>query len=193
MQRPNAITIRLMERETSEGKMTAGRDDSLDEKLAALLLEREVEDFLVREAALLDEWRLDDWLDLFTEDARYLVPATDRSTADPKETLAIINDDMARLRGRVERLKSRHAHREFPWSRTRRFVTNVMIKDISGEEIHVNASFLVYRIRSGQVDPLIGSYVYTLRRVDGSLKIAARKAVLDLEALRPHGTLSIIL
>jgi p-cumate 2,3-dioxygenase subunit beta len=173
--------------------MTAERDDSLDEKLAALLLGREVEEFLVREAALLDEWRLDDWLDLFTEDARYLVPATDRRTADPKETLAIINDDMARLRGRVERLKSRHAHREFPWSRTRRFVTNVMIKDISGEEIHVNASFLVYRIRSGQVDPLIGSYVYTLRRVDGSLKIAARKAVLDLEALRPHGTLSIIL
>ena len=193
MQRPNAITIRLTERETSEGRMTAGRDDSLDEKLAALLLEREVEDFLVREAALLDEWRLDDWLDLFTEDARYLVPATDGRTADPKETLAIINDDMARLRGRVERLKSRHAHREFPWSRTRRFVTNVMIKDISGEEIHVNASFLVYRIRSGQVDPLIGSYVHTLRRVDGSLKIAARKAVLDLEALRPHGTLSIIL
>jgi p-cumate 2,3-dioxygenase subunit beta len=173
--------------------MTARRDDSLDEKLAALLLEREVEDFLVREAALLDEWRLDDWLALFTEDARYLVPATDRRTADPKETLAIINDDMARLRGRVERLKSRHAHREFPWSRTRRFVTNVMIKDISGEEVHVNASFLVYRIRSGQVDPLIGSYVYTLRRVDGSLKIAARTAVLDLEALRPHGTLSIIL
>src|SRR4029453_8898882 len=172
--------------------MTAGRDDSLDEKLATLLLEREVEDFLVREAALLDEWRLDDWLDLFTEDAPYLVPAKNRRTAAPKEKLAIINDDMARLRGRVERLKSRHAHREFPWSRTRRFVTNVMIKDISGE-IHVNASFLVYRIRSGQVDPLIGSYVYTLRRVAGSLKISARKAVLDLEALRPHGTLSIIL
>ena len=43
------------------------------------------------------------------------------------------------------------------------------------------------------VDPLIGSYIYTLRRIEGTLKIAARKAVLDLEALRPHGTLSIIL
>jgi len=75
--------------------MTAGRDDSLDQRLAALLLEREVENFLVREAALLDEWRLDDWLALFTEDARYMVPATDLPTADPKETLAIINDDMA--------------------------------------------------------------------------------------------------
>jgi p-cumate 2,3-dioxygenase subunit beta len=173
--------------------MMSKRDDSLDQRLAALLLEREVENFLVREAALLDEWRLDDWLALFTEDARYMVPATDLPTADPKETLAIINDDMARLRGRVERLKSRHAHREFPWSRTRRFITNVRIKEIVGEEILVNASFLVYRIRSGQVDPLIGSYVYTFRRVDGALKIVTRKAVLDLEALRPHGTVSIIL
>ena len=173
--------------------MTSGRDESLDGKLAALLLEREVENFIVREAAMLDEWRLDDWLALFTEDARYVVPATDLPNADPKESLAIINDDIARLRGRVERLKSRHAHREFPWSRTRRFITNVSIKNTIGEEILVNASFLVYRIRSGQVDPLIGSYVYTLRRVDGALKIAARKAVLDLEALRPHGTLSIIL
>jgi len=173
--------------------MTSGQGNKLDEKLATLLLEREVEDFIVCEAALLDEWRLDEWLSLFTEDARYMVPSTELPAGDPKETLAIVNDDLARLRGRVERLKSRHAHREFPWSRTRRFITNVRIKQIIGEELVANASFLVYRIRSGQVDPLIGSYVYTLRRIDGALRIAARKAVLDLEALRPHGTLSIIL
>ncbi len=164
-----------------------------DEQLNALALHREVEAFLFQEAALLDEWRLDDWLELFTEDARYFVPATDTPEADPRKSLAIINDDMARLRGRVERLKSRHAHREFPWSRTRRFVTNVRVKDVVGDEIHVTASFLVYRIRSGHVDPLIGRYEYTLRRVDGTLKVAYRKAVLDLEALRPHGTVSIIL
>ena len=169
------------------------RGNSLDEKITRLLLEREVEDFIAREAALLDEWRLDEWLELFTDGARYVVPSTDKPNGDPQETLGIINDDMARLRGRVERLKSRHAHREFPWSRTRRFITNVRIKDGVTEDLFVTASFLVYRIRSGQVDPLIGSYSYTLRRVDGALKIASRKAVLDLEALRPHGTLSIIL
>ncbi|HEX9788650.1 MAG TPA: aromatic-ring-hydroxylating dioxygenase subunit beta [Candidatus Binatia bacterium] len=173
--------------------MPSRRDNHLDERIAKLLLEREVEDFIAREAAMLDEWLLDDWLALFTEDARYMVPSTDLPGADPKETLGIINDDMARLRGRVERLKSRHAHREFPWSRTRRFVTNLRIKEIAGDEIQTNASFLVYRIRGEQVDPLIGSYVHTLRRIDGGLKIAHRKAVLDLEALRPHGTLSIIL
>lgn len=172
--------------------MTGKNSDGFEEKVATLLLEREVEKFIVREAALLDEWRLDEWLDLFTEDARYMVPATDTPQCDPKETLGIINDDMARLRGRVERLKSRHAHREFPWSRTRRLITNIRI-EVNGEDILVNTSFLVYRIRSGQVDPLVGSYAYTLRRVAGALKIAVRKAVLDLEALRPHGTLSIIL
>lgn len=173
--------------------MAPNPDDSMSAKLAALLTEREVESFFFREAALLDQWRLDDWLALFTEDARYLVPATDKPEGDPRETLAIINDDMPRLRGRVERLKSRHAHREFPWSRTRRLITNVLIERIAGEEIFATASFLVYRIRGGQVDPLIGSYRYTLKRVDGALKIAFRKAVLDLESLRPHGTLSIIL
>jgi p-cumate 2,3-dioxygenase beta subunit len=173
--------------------MTSKPGDSLDEKIAKLLLEREVEDLIVREAALLDEWRLDEWLTLFTDEARYVVPSTDKPKGDPKETLGLINDDMARLRGRVERLKSRHAHREFPWSRTRRFITNVRTNDGVTEDLFVTASFLVYRMRSGQVDPLIGAYEYILRRVDGTLKIAFRKAVLDLEALRPHGTLSIIL
>jgi p-cumate 2,3-dioxygenase beta subunit len=163
------------------------------DKLATVVLQREVEAFLFQEAALLDEWRLDEWVALFTADARYVVPATDMPEADPRNTLAIIDDNMARLRGRVERLKSRHAHREFPWSRTRRLVTNVRIKEVVGEEIFVTASFLVYRVRAGQVDPLIGRYEYTLRRVDGTLKIASRRAVLDLEALRPHGTVSIIL
>jgi p-cumate 2,3-dioxygenase subunit beta len=100
---------------------------------------------------------------------------------------------LGRLRGRVERLKSRHAHREFPWSRTRRLITNVRITEATQEEIRVTASFLVYRIRSGHVDPLIGRYDYTLRRVNGNLKVAYRKAILDLEALHPHGTISIIL
>lgn len=164
-----------------------------DRDIAQLLLHREVEAFLFDEAALLDEWRLDEWLALFTADARYIVPSTDTPDGDPRQTLTLIDDDLARLRGRVERLNSRLAHREFPWSRTRRLITNVRVTDANDERIHVQASFLVYRIRAGSVDPLIGHYEYMLRRADGRLKIAHRKAVLDLEALRPHGTVSIIL
>jgi p-cumate 2,3-dioxygenase beta subunit len=164
-----------------------------DQGMAALLQQREVEAFLFEEAALLDEWRLDEWLALFTDDARYVVPVTDAREGDLRETLSIINDDMSRLRGRVERLKSRHAHREFPWSRTRRIITNVRVTEATQEEIRVTASFLVYRIRSGHVDPFVGRYDYTLRRVGDMLKVAYRKATLDLESLQPHGTISIIL
>ena len=51
---------------------------------------------------------------------------------------------------------------------------------------------LVYRFRAGQGDPYVGHYQYTLRRVDGDLKIQYRRATLDMEALTWHGAVSII-
>lgn len=156
-------------------------------------LEREVERFLTMEAALLDEWRLEDWLKLFSENARYWVPTTDLPDGQAGEVLGLIDDDYTRLRARVERLLSRHAHREFPWSRTRRFVTNVRATADRDGEVRATASFLVYRIRNRHVDPYIGHYEYVLRRVDGELRIHRRAAILDLEALDPHATVSFIL
>ncbi len=119
-------------------------------------LREQVEDFLYQEAALLDEWRLDEWLTLFTVDARYVVPTTDLPDGDPKKELVFIDDDMVRLRARVERLKSRHGHREYPWSRTRRFITNVRVKRLEGNGILVTSSFLVYRFRMEEQVPMWG-------------------------------------
>src|SRR3989442_4555191 len=42
--------------------------------LARLLVRHEIEEFLYREADLLDERRFAEWLDLFTQDAHYLMP-----------------------------------------------------------------------------------------------------------------------
>jgi p-cumate 2,3-dioxygenase beta subunit len=156
-------------------------------------IEREVERFITAESALLDEWRLKEWLSLFTEDARYWVPATDLPEGQPGLTLGLIDDDFARLQARVERLLSRHAHREFPWSRTRRLVTNIRVDSSDEHEIRACAAFLVYRIRNRHMDPYIGRYEYVFRRVNGALKIKLRKAILDLEALDPHATVSFIL
>src|SRR5204863_248590 len=52
------------------------RDGSERERAqpARLLVKEEVEDFLYREAELLDERRYEAWLDLFTEDAHYWMP-----------------------------------------------------------------------------------------------------------------------
>ncbi len=155
-------------------------------------LREEVEDFLYEEAALLDDWRLDDWVALFTEDARYVVPTTDLPDGDPRQDLVFIDDDIVRLRARVVRLKSRHAHREYPWSRTRRFTSNVRIQETGDNEISVTANAMVYRFRNGEGDPYVGQYQYKLRREDGRLRISYRRAVLDLEALSWHGAVSII-
>src|SRR5689334_13448217 len=159
---------------------------------SARTLRETVEEFLYHEAALVDGWRLDEWLALFTEGGRYLVPTTDLPDGDPRQDLVFIDDDMVRLRARVERLKSRHGHREYPSSRTRRFISNLRIK-VEDDEIVVNSSFIVYRFRLGESSPYIGSYEHRLKRMHGELKIQHRKAVLDLEALSEHGAVSIIL
>jgi p-cumate 2,3-dioxygenase beta subunit len=159
-----------------------------------LLLRLAVERFLYEEAAHLDNWRLDEWLKLFTRDARYLVPATDVPDADPARDLMFIDDDYERLAGRITRLKSRHAHREYPSSRTRRLITNVRLTRISPREIDVEASFAVYRSRNEMIAPYVGIYRYTLVREDGhAFLIRRRRAELDLERLTDHGAVSIIL
>jgi p-cumate 2,3-dioxygenase beta subunit len=149
----------------------------------------EAEEFLYREARLLDEWRLDDWLALLADDARYRVPSNDAPDGDPSNTLFLIADDIQRIRGRVARLKDPHAHAEFPHSRTRRLITNVQVSDSV-----VTANFVVYRFRrGGQESAYVGRYRYELRRVGGELRIALREAILDSEELGRLGAVSFIL
>lgn len=154
----------------------------------------EVEDFLYREAELLDGWDLDEWLELFTDDARYIVPSTETPTAEAGTALALMDDNMLRLRARVRRLQSGRAPREYPSSRTRRFISNVRITGHDGDEVLVTANFLVYRLRHDEALPYMGRYLYRLvTDAEHGFRIRLRRAELDLESLRPHGTVSIIL
>jgi len=154
---------------------------------------QQVEDFLYEEAALLDEWRLEEWLKLLTEDASYYVPSTDAPESDPRDTLFIVSDDIVRLRSRVKQLLGRFAHAEHPHSRTRRLISNVRIRSVDGDTIRVTANFAVYRTRMEQLDIYVGRYEYVLLQRDGTLKIRERRAILDLDSLRPQGKVSIIL
>lgn len=154
---------------------------------------QEVEDLLYEEAALLDEWRLDEWLELLTEDAVYEVPPTDVPEGDSRNTLFIIADDAVRIRSRVKQLLGKSAWAENPRSRTRRLITNVRVLGAEGDEILATANFSVHRMRYESVDTYIGRYNYKLIRKDGRLRIRERRAILDNEALRPHGKISFIL
>jgi len=152
----------------------------------------EVEDFLYHEAALLDAWRLDEWLALLTDDATYRVPSNDQPVSDPKSALFTVADDIRRIRARVGRLKDPHAHAEFPRSRTRRLISNVRI--LERTPLVVEANFVVYRYRGNEdVRTYVGRYRYTLESRDGALRIKAREAVLDAMELGSLGTVSFIL
>jgi p-cumate 2,3-dioxygenase subunit beta len=154
----------------------------------------EIEDLLYHEAALLDEWKLPEWLALFTEDAHYQVPATDLpKDAPPEGNLFYIADDAFRLSERVKRLMKKTAVSEYPRSKTRHLVSNVRILRQEGDTCQVESAFVTYRSKSGHTDTFIGCSNYTLVRRPEGLRISYKRCTLDLEALRPQGRISIIL
>lgn len=154
---------------------------------------QQAEDFLYAEAALLDAWRLDEWLLLFDEDAKYEVPCNDAVDGDPAHDLLLVDDNHTRLANRVARLNSRRAHREYPHSRTNHQVFNVRVEDESGDDVWVSASFTVWRFRAGRSDCYVGRYRYRLRRDEPGFRIAAKRAELDMTDLRSVGDVAIIL
>lgn len=160
----------------------------------AIVLRLRVEELLFHEADLLDSWRLDEWLALYTEDAEYLVPPSDvdGDHADPDTALFYVVDDRLRLEQRVVRLAKQGAHSEQPRSKVRRIVGNVRVRREDGR-IHARASFFVSRAKDGSADVFVGHYLHEIVERDGALLIAKKTCVLDMEALRPHARISIIL
>ena len=132
-----------------------------------------VETFLYREAALLDDWKLQEWLGLFAKDGQYLVPPMDVRDQDPELALHLVDDDYGRLQSRVKQLLSGKAYSENPVSRTRRTVSNVLF-EAQGGSIRVQANFIVHRFRHERIDAYIGRYDHTLVEEGGELRF--RKA-----------------
>jgi p-cumate 2,3-dioxygenase beta subunit len=158
------------------------------------LLRLRVEDLLYREADLLDQWKLDDWLGLYTDDAHYYVPPTDipGDSADPGTSLFYICDDRHRMQERVVRLHKAGAHSEWPRSKTRHLVGNVRVRS-ERHLIHAQAGFAVWRSKDAVSDVFVGHYLYEIVEHGDELRVHKKTCVLDMEALRPHGRISIIL
>ena len=150
----------------------------------------EAEDFLYQEAALLDAWKLDEWLGLLTEDAVYRVPSNDRPDGDPRKALFTIADDIHRIRARVRRLQDPNAHAESPPSRTRRMISNVRLV----APLRIESNFTIHRFRRGDDQrTYVGRYRHTLRMEGEKPRIASREAILDAMELASLGTVSFIL
>jgi p-cumate 2,3-dioxygenase beta subunit len=159
-----------------------------------LITRAQVEDFLYHEAALLDEWRLDAWQELLTDDACYYVPSNDQPQSDHRHALFLIADDRERIRQRIIRVQDPNCHAEYPKSRTRRMIANVRILGVEGDLITVAANFVCYRFRRYErVREYVGAYRYLLRRVGDGFRIKERRVLIDAHELGNLGSVSFIL
>src|SRR5947208_2130788 len=170
-----------------------------NEPVADPNLIREVEQFLYREARLLDERRFHDWLELLTDDIRYWMPV--RTSRYPKRSraivildeeryveaelaqegeLALLDETKQSLSMRIARLETGMAWAEDPPSRTRHLITNIEVEaGDTDADLTVYSNFLVYRTRGEtEQDFFVGQREDILRSVVDAWKIARRKIVL---------------
>jgi 3-phenylpropionate/cinnamic acid dioxygenase small subunit len=164
----------------------------------------EVEQFLFREAHLLDQGRFDEWLSLLTDDIRYWMPSMSRHyrasskafaplDRDQRERpdfsgeheLAIFDDTKDSLTRRIARLDSGMAWSEEPASCTCRFISNVLVDEGDAQaELLVRSNFILYRTRGDrEQDFYVGSRQDVLRAAGVSWKIAYRKILLPQNVL----------
>ena len=154
----------------------------------------EVEDFLYHEAALLDDWKLNEWETLLADDACYYVPPNDQLEADHRSTLFLVADDRERIRQRIIRINDPNCHAEYPKSRTRRMISNVRILAVAGDLVTVGANFVCYRFRRYErIREYVGGYRYVLKAADGSFRIKERRVLIDAHELGSLGSVSFIL
>lgn len=170
--------------------------DERSPDLAYTQLMREIDDFLYREADLLDERQYEAWLDLFTDDVRYWMPIRKNVAFDDldRETTALgdvawFDDDKETLRKRVRQLMTGIHWAEEPVSRVSHMVSNIRLATpvmaiAEGETAVVKCKFFVYRNRlETETDFLVGRREDTLRRVDGALRISFRKILVEQSIL----------
>jgi len=167
------------------------------EQIARLLLKQEIEEFLYREADLLDERRYEDWLALVAEDVRYWMPMRRNVKVDDIEReftregldISWFDEGKETLTRRVRQIQTGIHWAEEPVSRISHMVSNVRLLEASPTwadpvEVTVRCRFLIYRNRvEMETDILVGKREDLLRRVDGQWQIARRKIVLDQSVL----------
>jgi p-cumate 2,3-dioxygenase subunit beta len=184
---PSGLTSTVISRTSLGDEYVRVRDSGLVTAVAQ---------FLYDEAALLDEWRLDEWLALFHPTvAEYVIPSPEDLSDDPATTLHLVNDSRTTLAGRVGRLKSKHAHAESPRSRTRRQITNVRVWQGPGD-LFSRSVFDVTRVRGGMVDRYVGVYEHQLLPNDDEdppWKIGRRRVLIDHSIESAGGQVSILL
>ena len=163
----------------------------MNEKELSLI--RSIEDFLYLEADLLDERRLDDWLELLHPDLEYAMPVrqnvhsseTEREFTRSGHDVLWFDEGKDTLTKRVRQLQTGEHWAEEPVSRVSHLVTNVRVVTATDDEVEVSSRFLVYRNRVDvEADTLVGRRRdWVVPGPDGGWLLRRRVVLLDQSVL----------
>ncbi|MGH6672596.1 MAG: aromatic-ring-hydroxylating dioxygenase subunit beta [Xanthobacteraceae bacterium] len=150
-----------------------------DPRVEALLLHREIEDFNNAYAAALDDGRLTDWAEMFTEDAFYII--TSRENADRGMPVGLI---YCENKGMIyDRAFATEKTEMFAPRYLRHIIGNTQV--LGAEEngaIRARANYVVIQVLFDRPEAKlhqVGVYHDTFRRVGDRLKLAERRCVYD--------------
>ncbi len=143
----------------------------------------EAESFLYREARLIDENQLEEWLTLFTDDGIYWIPSDESS--EPESETSIIYDDTRQREKRIYQLRNKHLAQD-PLSRTIHFITNIEVEETeSPTEVLIRCNTLIYEMRPGDHQQLqkglaipraiASRCCYRLRQLEDTWRIAMKQ------------------
>jgi 3-phenylpropionate/cinnamic acid dioxygenase small subunit len=154
-----------------------------------LALRLELETVLFDEAALLDQERFDEWLQLLAENVHYWAPVRivkERGHENPFGTnkYAFFDETKADLARRVARIQSGVSLTDEPPARMRHNISNVRILDTNSDVVRVASNFFIFRSR-GERESLffVGGREDRWRRTPDGWRLEERRITLDHQAL----------
>ena len=149
--------------------------------------ERELIDFVVREARLLDDKRYAEWLDLWSDDGIYWVPLSPEQSDGIHHNSHLYEDKLLRSL-RVERLKSPRAHAQQPPSRAHHLLQLPTLEQSdAAEQRHVLRTAFHYAEAQGdETIFLVGTVFHHLAVQGGRLVLTLKRVdLLNAEAALP--------
>lgn len=138
--------------------------------------------FLYREARLLDDREFDEWLECYSLDVEYWMPAwtdDDELTTDPHSQISLIYyADRYGLEDRVFRLKTERSSASMPEARTAHFISNVEVLEIGDGSIDLRYNWHTFSHRYQHTAQFFGTTYLTLDVSGENPKILKKKIIL---------------
>ncbi|MBM3378171.1 MAG: aromatic-ring-hydroxylating dioxygenase subunit beta [Betaproteobacteria bacterium] len=135
---------------------------------------RDVEVLLTRQALMLDARRWLAWIDLFTDDGVYWMPAMPEQTDWASEP-SIFAEDRDLMEIRANRLLHPNAWSQAaPWA-THHLLGITLVEHAEGDRLATYTPFQMMELRRDRIRHFGGSYRHVLHRQDGGWKIRLQR------------------